>query len=212
VATSLGYADGEQMPFLEYLMIIQRIVASVDIPVTIDMEMGYGKTPEEIYANIEKLINAGVAGINIEDSVIINGTRSLKDASEFARTIDFIRNKLTATHQSIFINVRCDTFLLKVKDAETETAHRLNIYESAGADGIFLPFIHDEWDIVKAVSKTHLPLNVMAMPGIPDLKRLSQFGVKRLSMGPFFHTQVYRKAKELAASVAETNSLQLILQ
>ena len=212
VAGSLGYADGEQMPFAEYLMIVKRIVASVDIPVTVDMEMGYGNTPEEVYSNLQKLVQAGVVGINIEDSIIQEGTRSLKDAGEFAGMIGFIRNKLAAANEAMFLNIRCDTFLLKIADAKSETTRRTKLYESAGADGIFLPLIHDEWDIVSAVGDTHLPLNVMAMPGIPDMARLSQFGVKRVSMGPFFHSQLYRTAKELAAEIAAKNNLQPILQ
>jgi 2-methylisocitrate lyase-like PEP mutase family enzyme len=142
VATVLGYPDGEVMPFHEYLIIIQRIAASVNIPVTVDMEMGYGKSPEAIYENLQKLLSAGVVGINIEDSVITEGKRSLKEPTEFASIIDFIKSKLKEKRQHLFINARCDTYLLNVKNKENETAQRLKLYESAGADGIFL---HRQW-------------------------------------------------------------------
>lgn len=211
VATSLGYQDGEGMPFEEYLIIIQRIAASVNIPVTIDMEMGYGKSPEGIYKNVQKLLKAGVVGINIEDSTIANGDRLLKDPKEFSGLVTLIKKKLKDDKQFLFVNVRCDTFLLNVNDKESETAQRLRLYESAGADGIFLPFISDEDHISKAVACTSLPLNVMAIPALPDLGRLQQLGVKRVSMGPFLQKKTYNKAEELAKKVLEQRSIKPIL-
>lgn len=211
VATSLGYADGENMPFSDYLFVIRRIVASVGIPVTIDMEMGYGKTAEAIYANLQQLIEAGVVGINLEDSKIADGVRSLRDPKDFARTLERIKTQLTKAHESLFINVRCDTFILNVDNKQNETVARLKAYESAGADGIFLPCITDEKDIAQAVATTKLPLNVMTIPGLPSVARLSELGVKRLSMGPFLHMATYNKAKQLAAEVVESNSIQSIL-
>ena len=113
--------------------------------------------------------------------------------------------------QSLFINVRCDTFLLKGKDEQNETARRLKLYGSAGADGIFLPFIKEESDIARVLRSTKLPLNVMAMPGLPAIENLNDLGVRRLSMGPFLRNKTYAKAKELAIKVLESNSLQSIL-
>src|SRR5690349_20814176 len=182
VATALGYSDGEEMPFEEYMIIIQRIAASVGIPITVDMEMGYGKSQEAVYKNLTKLVNAGVAGINIEDSLITNGKRSLKDANEFSSLLAFIKKKMKENNQSLFVNVRCDTYLVNVKNKVIETTERLGLYESAGADGVFLPFISEEDHISKAVADTRLPLNVMAVPGLLDLERLGQLGVKRVSM------------------------------
>ncbi len=211
VAASLGYPDGEVMPFAEYLLIIHRIVASVSLPVTVDMEMGYGKTKEEIYTNLQKLIEAGVVGINIEDSTITNGNRTLKEGKELSTIIEFIKNKLNTIGQSMFINARCDTYLLKVKDKESETTQRLKMYENAGADGIFLPLISDEQDITRAAGDTRLPLNVMSFSGLPDLEKLNQLGVKRVSMGPFLYHKTYNQAREFSKNVIEQNSLKPIL-
>lgn len=211
VAASLGYEDGEQMPFADYLVIIRRIAASVSVPVTIDLEMGYGKTKEEVYANVQRLIEAGVVGINIEDSSISNGKRSLREGKDFAQTVEFIKKKLTAERQSLFINVRCDTYLLKVKDKENETTERLKVYASAGADGIFLPFISAEQDISRALRETSLPLNVMCIPGLPEIDQLEKLGVRRLSMGPFLHNKAYARVRELAKKVIEQNNLKSIL-
>src|SRR5690242_19551917 len=79
VAGTLGYADGEEMPFEEYLLMIRRIRASVSLPFTVDMEMGYGNTAEEIADRFEELCKTGIAGVNIEDSVIGSNGRSIDD-------------------------------------------------------------------------------------------------------------------------------------
>ena len=199
------------MPFADYLAIIRRIAASVNIPVTIDLEMGYGKTKEEVYANVQRLIEVGVVGINIEDSSIANGKRTLKDTKEFAQTLEFIKKKLVAERQSLFINVRCDSYLLKVKDSQNETAQRIKVYESAEVDGIFLPFISEEQDIERALSETRLPLNVMCIPGLPEIDKLEQLGVTRLSMGPFLHNKAYAHVRELAKKVIEQKNIKSIL-
>ena len=211
VAASLGYADGEGMPFSDYLFVIKRIADSVNIPVTIDMEMGYGKTPEAVYGNLQKLVDAGIAGINLEDSEINKGVRTLRDANEFAKTLELVKNRLTSSNQSLFINVRCDTFILNVNGKENETTRRIKLYEQSGADGIFLPLISKENDIKDAVATTKLPLNVMAMPGLPPIETLNELGVKRVSMGPFLHSATYREAKKMAIDVLKNNSLKSIL-
>ena len=206
VAASLGYEDGEDMPFADYLFVIKRILSAVEVPVTIDMEMGYGKTKEEILVNVKKLVALGVAGINIEDSTIQNSTRSLKDAKEFATTIEYIKSQLEAEKLALFINLRCDTYLLDVKGKQQETIKRLKIYESTGADGIFLPCISNENDIAEAVGNTKLPVSVMCIPGLPDFDKLNSLGVKRASMGPFLFNKVYKNVAGLAQKIVDTGN------
>jgi 2-methylisocitrate lyase-like PEP mutase family enzyme len=211
VADSIGYRDGEEMPFDEYLFIIKRILSAVKIPLSADMEMGYGRTDEKIIGNIQKLADIGIAGINMEDSVIPKTGRTLKDAKLFAKTIEKIKNKLTAKGINLFINVRCDTYILNVKDKQQETLNRLRLYETTGADGIFLPCISDENDIAAAVSNTKLPLNVMCVPGLPDFSSLNKLGVKRVSMGPFMFNKVYGHINELSKVITRDNSFAAIL-
>jgi len=191
VASSLGYADGEGMPFSDYLFVIKRILSSVEIPLSVDMEMGYGKSEEAVYANILRLIEIGVVGINIEDSITGSSGRVLKDAKEFAKMIENIKGRLALANLNLFINIRCDTFILNVENKQQETRRRLMVYEAAGADGIFLPCIYDEEDIAEAVTHTKLPLNVMCIPGLPDFGTLKELGVKRVSMGPFLFNRIY---------------------
>ncbi|MFL5745441.1 MAG: isocitrate lyase/phosphoenolpyruvate mutase family protein [Niastella sp.] len=205
VANSLGYEDGEAMPFDNYLFIIRRILATVQIPVTVDLEMGYGNTHEAIYANVRQLAELGVAGINIEDSTIQSNERKLQNAHQFAERIAFIKGKLANDHLDVFINVRCDTYLLNVANKQAETLARIPLYEAAGANGIFLPCISAEADIAEAVNRTTLPINVMCIPGLPDFKTLQSLGVKRVSMGPFLFNRLYDGIPALTQSITTAN-------
>ena len=201
VANSLGYEDGEAMPFEEYLLIVRRILATVQIPVTVDIEMGYGKTNEAILANLQQLADLGVAGINIEDSIIQSGNRKLHNANAFAETIAFLKNKV-----NLFINVRSDTYLLNVANKQAETLTRIQLYESAGADGIFLPCISAEADIADAVNSTPLPINVMCIPGLPNFETLGTLGVKRVSMGPFLFNKLYDSIAPLTQAITTNHN------
>ena len=195
VAGSLGYEDGEKMPFEDYLFIIKRIASVIQVPLTVDLEMGYGTTHDEITTNILQIAELGVAGINLEDSRISKSKRYLQDAITFAKKLEHIRNKLTAMDVNVFINVRCDTYLLNVDNKQEETLHRAKLYQVAGADGLFLPCIWQEEDIRAARSFTCLPLNVMSFPGLPDFEVLNHLGVKRVSMGGFMFDTVYNNLK-----------------
>jgi 2-methylisocitrate lyase-like PEP mutase family enzyme len=118
---------------------------------------------------------------------------------------------LSARNLSIFINIRCDTYILDVADKQKETARRLNIYETTGANGIFLPCIIDENDIGEAVSRTRLPLNVMCVPGLPGFAKLNQLGVKRVSMGPFLFNKIYGTISDLARRIYDDKNFSSIL-
>lgn len=211
VADSIGYGDGEGMPFHEYLFIIKRILSSVKIPVTVDLEMGYGKTQEAIWSNIRQLVDLGVAGINLEDSVIDGTGRTLKDAQTFAGMISYLKNRMAAENAYLFLNVRCDTFILHVENKLPETLQRLKIYEAAGADGIFLPCIASEEDIAAVTSNTRMPLNVMCIPGLPGFDTLNKLGVKRASMGPFLYNKLYNHTTQLSKDILAANSFSAIL-
>ena len=191
VANSLGYDDGEKMPLQDYLFVIRRILSSINVPLTVDIETGYGNTDEDIATNISHLADLGVAGINIEDSAINGPERQLKDPFAFARTIGHIKKKLITRGVDLFVNIRCDCHLLNIENKQTETLARIKIYNQSGADGIFVPFLSAEKDIAEAAAAANLPLNVMCIPDLPDLDTLNNLGVKRVSMGPFMFHRVY---------------------
>jgi len=211
VAESLGYRDGEGMPFMDYLFIINRIVSAIRVPLTVDIEMGYGKTNAEVYTNILKLVELGVAGINIEDSIINQSKRALKDTKTFGSTIEYIKNRLEAEQLKLFINIRCDTYLLNIEKKREETIKRLKVYETTGADGIFLPCISKENDIVEAVNNTKLPVSVMCIPGLPGFAALNKLGVKRVSMGPFMFNKIYDNIGRLSETIDTSKNFSSIL-
>jgi len=211
VAESLGYRDGEGMPFMDYLFIINRIVSAIRVPLTVDIEMGYGKTNAEVYTNILKLVELGVAGINIEDSIINQSKRTLKDTKTFGSTIEYIKNRLEAEQLKLFINIRCDTYLLNIEKKREETIKRLKVYETTGADGIFLPCISNENDIVEAVNNTKLPVSVMCIPGLPGFAVLNKLGVKRVSMGPFMFNKIYDNIGRLSETIDTSKNFSSIL-
>ena len=193
VATTLGYADGEVMSFEEYFFVIKRIKASTQLPVSVDLETGYGKSVKEIVANIKRLHEIGVVGINIEDSVLVNSNREIADAEFFAEKLREISLSLNAQHIDMFINVRCDAYLLGLPDASKEGIRRIKLYELHGIHGVFLPCITDIEDIKASVKATRLPLNVMCMPNLPDFEALKSAGVKRISMGGFLNHSIYNE-------------------
>lgn len=191
IANTLGYDDGEEMPFAALLFIVKRIRRSVSLPLTVDIEFGYGANAEAIASNIVELEKLGVVGINIEDSFVEQGERKLKDGLLFSQLLIEVNNVLKQNGISMFINVRCDAFLLNVPNPLQVASERIERYEQAGTDGIFLPCIARENDIAEMVSKTKLPLNVMCMPLLPNFKKLGDIGVKRISMGNFINHHTY---------------------
>jgi 2-methylisocitrate lyase-like PEP mutase family enzyme len=208
VAAALGYNDGEEMALEEYLLIVRRIVASVTVPVTVDLEGGYGKSAEAICQNIRSLYNLGVAGINIEDSVIREGNRIIQGAEDFAQTLKRIIQYLQAENIRMFINVRSDSFLLGLPDALNDAVKRVSIYERAGVHGLFFPCVVHLPEIKTLTQATHLPINVMCMPNLPSFEDLRQAGVSRISIGPFLFNKVYHDLETLLTTIDTNGSFQ----
>ena len=206
IAHSLGYEDGEQMPFTDLLFIVERIRKCVTLPLSVDIEFGYGNTAIKIADNIISLIKLGVVGINIEDSFFENEERKLKDNIQFSELLKEVKNILTQREISVFFNVRCDAFLLNIPNALQMATERVKKYEQAGADGIFLPCITKESDIAKMVSETTLPLNVMCMPELPNFETLEKLGVKRISMGNFLNDYTYTSLENMTTKILSEQS------
>lgn len=178
VAAALGLEDGEAVPLDLALANLARIVAAVDLPVSIDLETGYGD-PAATLAAAEA---AGAIGCNIEDGLIGGG---LRDAAEQAGRIAAARN---AVGQGFFINARTDLFLASPTDHHAglvdQALDRGAAYAKAGADGLFVPGLIDETLIARVARASDLPVNVMATPGAPETARLATLGVARISHGP----------------------------
>jgi 2-methylisocitrate lyase-like PEP mutase family enzyme len=206
VAETLGYADGEEMSFEEYLFVVKHITRSTALPVSVDLESGYGDTAEQIANNIQKLCEAGVVGINLEDSKIKGGKRQIVDSEEFAKLLRSICSLIGKQNIKIFINVRCDAFLLGLPSALNEATERIKAYENTGAHGLFFPCITKTEDIKKVTQATMLPVNVMCMPDLPDFESLKNARVKRISMGNFVNKKVYQDLENILSRTIATGS------
>lgn len=197
IAAMLGYEDGEAMSFDELFYIVSRIKSATRLPVSVDIEAGFGQTATEISRNIKRLILMGVVGINIEDSKVIEGTRQLLDPVIFAACLADIRRYLAKEDLHLFINVRTDSYLLNHQQALQETLLRGQLYRQAGADGLFVPCLTAESEIATLCQALDLPLNIMCMPDLAPFEQLSLAGVKRISMGNFVHTSLQSKLEEM---------------
>jgi 2-methylisocitrate lyase-like PEP mutase family enzyme len=202
VATSLGYEDGEKIPFDALLQFAKRVVEVTTIPFSVDVEGGYSRSLEGIIANVTKLHDVGVVGINLEDT-IAGATRQLLSASEFQKILLAIANHISRNNLNIFVNVRTDGFLLGMPTALAETLARIKSYENSGASGIFVPCITNNNDIKEVVHATSLPVNVMCMPELPGFEELKTLGVKRISMGPFVNNYLNKKMKEAITAIEQ---------
>ncbi|MEL6113826.1 isocitrate lyase/phosphoenolpyruvate mutase family protein [Photobacterium sp. SP02] len=207
IASLLGYEDGEQMPFAELVFMVRRIAAVSKLPVSVDIEAGYSREPEHIADHIQQLTGLGVVGINIEDSRV-DESRTLVDVDQFAAILSAVRNILRQRQVEVFINVRCDAFLLGLDHACAETVKRAQIYQMAGADGLFVPCLTQAGDIKAVVAASSLPVNVMAMPDLPCFEVLAGLGVKRISSGNFAHDAMHRHLLNQLVEMKQSGSCQ----
>ncbi|MEL6558496.1 MAG: isocitrate lyase/phosphoenolpyruvate mutase family protein [Bacteroidota bacterium] len=205
IASMLGYQDGEKMTFSELEYIVKRITTNTQLPVSVDIEAGYSRDPEEILGNVKRLAKTGVKGINIEDSIVTD-SRTMTDSETFSEIIKLLKDYLHRNGVELFLNVRTDAFILSMSNAVEETQNRVSRYESAGADGIFTPGIVSETEIVEIVNCTELPVNVMCMPNLPDFDQLASIGVKRISMGNFLFEEMPSKLKEITQQLITDKS------
>lgn len=184
VAMAHGFADGEQVPLAFALDNARRIIASTDLPVTVDFEGGYARDTDALTANVTQLVETGAVGLNFEDQVV--GSADLYSIDEQSRRVAAVR----AAHADLFVNARTDLFL-KEKDASKhadlvpEALERGAAYAEAGASGFFVPGLSDPELIAQVCETSALPVNVM-MRGV-TLATARQAGVARCSYGPIAH-------------------------
>jgi 2-methylisocitrate lyase-like PEP mutase family enzyme len=187
VANANGFGDGERLPLSLVLDNLRRIAAATDLPVTVDLESGYGATPEEVGETLRLALAAGAVGCNLEDSFPADGT--LRATADQADRIRRARQAVDAAGVGFFINVRTDVFFLGRPEQHddamvTAAIARARVYAEAGADGLFAPGLVDLDLIAGLAAASPLPLNVMVGDGTPPLGELAQKGVARVSHGP----------------------------
>jgi 2-methylisocitrate lyase-like PEP mutase family enzyme len=214
VAAALGFADGENVPLDMMTGLVARMTAAVSVPVSIDLEAGYGETPEGAAESVTKILQAGAIGINIEDG-LSRGTRELVSPARHAAKIKAVRDAVRKLGINLFINARIDAFLLKFGSPDeclAESAMRAKIYADAGADGIFVPGLTDLAMIEKFVQLTPLPVNIMVTGGAPEISDLARVGVRRVSLGPWPMMVAMRVIGQAAAEIAAKKRYGTFLQ
>ena len=207
MANVLGYDDGEQIPFNELAFMVGRIAAATSLPLSVDIEAGYSRDPSVIAENIKQLNQLGVVGVNIEDS-ILGETRTIAARDCFSELILKLQTHLAELGVDVFVNVRSDVFLLGIDGARDEAVLRAKSYQNAGANGVFFPCVTNREDIGAIVKATSLPVNVMAMPDLPDTRVLSDLGVKRISTGNFSHDSIYGQLTNILVDIKDKKSCQ----
>ena len=201
VADAIGSADGEQMDLVDYLQAVRRIVDSVDVPVSVDMESGYGLSPAELF---NRATAAGAVGANIEDVVHREGGR-VRERQEHADYIAGIRQAADAAGVDFVINARTDAVKLAELFADPlgEAIARIQLLEQAGARSVYPVALRTADQVRQAVQAVSVPVNVTAHPvnghGAGDLAALRELGVRRVSFGPLWQKWL----EELSAAQLE---------
>ena len=206
VSWTFGRGDGQKLSRDEMIQVIRSIVQTVDVPVTADIEGGYGTgSPQDVAETVRAVIAAGAAGINLEDSPGRDGEVLLAPDAH-AERIRAAREGALAAGADLFINARVDVYLFQVGAEETrfdEAVRRANLYRAAGADCLFVPGVIDAETIAALVQAIEGPLNVMAMAGAPSVPELKELGVARVSLGPALAQAALAATKQAALELLE---------
>ena len=180
VAGAQGRADGEDFPLEDVFANLTRILSVTDLPVTIDMESGYGADPAAVGVSVGHARDAGAVGINMEDR--------LPGQSDLLPIAEAVARYRAAADTGIFVNARCDTFRGQdvAKDGDAlvaATLERARAYADAGAGSLFVPFLLDPRCIGAICDASPLPVNILRGKGGPTHKQLAELGVARISHG-----------------------------
>ncbi|ATQ29717.1 isocitrate lyase/phosphoenolpyruvate mutase family protein [Rhodococcus ruber] len=196
VADSVGKPDNEGMTFEELLTRVRQVTAAVDVPISVDVEAGYGEVPARI---VEGLLGAGAVGLNIEDTVHSEGGR-LREPAEHAEYVAGLRAAADAAGVHLVVNARTDLFVKKVgaeSDRVDRAIDRLKLAADAGADVLYPVGFHSDEIQRRLTSELPLPVNAIAHPAKNDLASFAALGVGRISFGPLLQATLAERTGEL---------------
>ncbi|MCX6157167.1 MAG: isocitrate lyase/phosphoenolpyruvate mutase family protein [Ignavibacteriae bacterium] len=217
IAASLGYPDCQVIQLSEMIDAVKGIVNGVKVPVTVDFEAGYGKNLNEIIDSVKKIIETGIVGINIEDSIDLNPV--LIDELEFCERISAIRALSDSLGFHLVINARTDSFYTSSASPQeklSESIKRGNKYREAGADCIFVQPVWDKETISTLVKEINAPVNILSNPanvaGLPPpVRELQDLGVARLSLGSSMLKATLALTKKVADELLENGTYNILL-
>jgi 2-methylisocitrate lyase-like PEP mutase family enzyme len=196
LADSIGKPDGEGMTFDDVVTRVSQITDAVDVPVSVDVESGYGEPPTRL---IDGLVGAGAVGLNIEDTVHKEGGR-LRSSAEHAELVRALRAAAEGAGVHVVINARTDLFLRQdgdESDRVDRAVARLTEAADAGADVLYPVGRHDPDTLRRLTSELPLPVNAIAMPDQSDPASFGPLGVGRISFGPFLQAALSARARQL---------------
>ncbi|GAA3015967.1 isocitrate lyase/PEP mutase family protein [Actinokineospora globicatena] len=204
VAWGLGAPDGDALERAAAVALIARVVSAVDVPVTADIESGFGATPDGVAETVRGVLAAGAVGVNIEDS----HDDDLRPLDEQADRLVAARSTADQAGIALYVNARTDTYLRGAGADEAErfaiTVRRASAYLDAGASGIFVPGLTDLDVLARLAREIPAPVNAMVYPGAPTVAELVPTGVARISLGAAIAQSAYalvrRATRELLVS------------
>jgi 2-methylisocitrate lyase-like PEP mutase family enzyme len=184
LAAALGHIDAEALALDELLTVVKRMTRALDVPLSVDVESGFGPRPEDVAACVHSALLAGAVGVNLED--IRPGSAELLPLKEAKERVAAARSAAVRAGIPAVINARTDAFWRKVGPEAQRlktTLERLQAFVEAGADSVFAPGVAKPSDIVQLAARAGAPLNVLASKDLPPLPELARLGVARLSLG-----------------------------
>ena len=216
IAASLGYPDSQVIQLSEMIESITGIVNGVQVPVSVDIEAGYGNNLNEVIESVKKIIATGIVGINIEDSIDLNPV--LIDEMEFCERISAIRALSDSLGFHLVINARTDSFYASTGSQQeklSESIKRGNKYREAGADCIFVQPVWEKETISTLVKEINAPINILSNPGIgaglpPSVRVLQDLGVARLSLGSSLMKATLALIKKVADELSEKGTYNIL--
>jgi 2-methylisocitrate lyase-like PEP mutase family enzyme len=205
VAAVLGYPDGQRVPQREMLEFVARIARAVSVPVTADMESGYGTSPADMAEMARALVDAGAVGLNLEDVTGADESSHVEIGLQTEK-IAAVREASAAAGVPLVINARTDVYLMPIGPEKTRferTVERLRTYRKAGADCVFAPGIREKETIGRLVRAVDAPLNILLQPGGPSVAELEKLGVARASIGSGTMRAALGTARKFAKALSE---------
>jgi len=209
VAWALGYPDGEHAPWSEVVGATARIVRTAQVPVTADIEAGYGATPAEVAAHVAEIIQTGVVGINLEDG-LHGPMRSIEDA---VARLAAAREAARREGVPIVLNARCDIFHLQHGEESTRfaaTVERCKAYLAAGADCVYPFGLRDPATIAAFVKAVGGPVNITGRPGMPNAVEFERMGVARITIASAPALATMSAIQELATKLRATGGFEML--
>lgn len=203
ICYSRGFPDLQRIGRERMFAAVKPIIEAVDVPVTVDVENGYGDTPEDVADTIRQVMELGAVGCNIED-VSTNFDGSLEETDLVVERLRAAREAADHAGVELVINARTDGYLVGGSGPAVfaEAVSRANAYFNAGARSVFVPGLVGEQEIADMVREVDGPLNVLTVPGLPPLKRLEELGVARVTTGSSLARTAYGALKAALGELA----------